>query len=376
MKKTVAVVILAVAAIALLTFFFFYGGSGGNGSSFAHTGTVEAVEVTVSFQIPGKVASVTFEEGETIREGQILASLDTLSLIQELTRARAAHAAAVSKLATSRARAEYLRKSVNARIKGAEANLQKLLSGLRPQEVEAAKQAVERTRAEAERAEKEANRIKRLYEDGVVPLARWEDARAAAQVAKAALISAGESLEMAELGSRREDVQGARAAFQEARAQLEEVQAAELEAQSLESEVKLREADANLASIRLSHATLEAPVSGIALTRIVEPGENILAAGPVTTIADLSEVKVRFYVPEGDLGSLRLGQTVHIISDSFPDRQLEGRISYISEQAEFTPKNILTKEERTKLVFMVKVLAPNPDTVLKPGMPVEVVLEP
>jgi len=375
MKKIAAVVILAVAAIALLTFVFFYRDSGGSGNSFAHTGTIEAVEVNVSFQIPGQVTSVNFEEGQTIRQGQVLAVLDTVSISQEVIRAQAALDTAVSRLGTGRARTSFLKRSVDAQIKGAEANLRKLLDGLRPQEVEAVRQNVEKALAEAQRADKEAQRVKRLYDEGVVPLSRWDNIRAASQVAEANLRSARESLELAEIGTRQEDIQGARAALESARARLKEVQAAELETRTLENEIKLRKADVNLASIQLDRAVLKAPVSGVALTKAIEPGENIPATRPVTTIADLSEVKAKFYLPADMLGSLSTGDSITVLSDASPGERFQGRVSYISDQAEFTPKNILTKEERTRLVYMIKAAVPNPDRKLKPGMPVDVLVE-
>lgn len=375
MKKILIFLLLAVLVAAASVLILFNGNTGNRSSSYAHTGTVEDVEVTVSFQIPGKVASVSFEEGETVQEGQIMAALDTLSLVQELSRARAARATAVSRLATARARTDYLRRSVQAQIKGAEANLHKLTTGLRPQEVETARQNVERAMAEAQRTEKEAQRVKTLYEDGVVPQVRWDNAKAAAQVAAAELLAARESLDMARIGARAEDIQAAGAALEAAEARLKEVQAAELESRSLESEIDLREAEVQLAAIRLGYATLRAPVSGVALTRAVEPGENVQAARPVSTIADLAEVKIRFYVPEEELGELRLNGLVRVVSDSAPQRPVQGRISYISHRAEFTPKSIMTRDERTKLVFMVKALVPNTDQSLKPGMPVDVFLE-
>jgi len=374
MKKKAALAVIIVLAAGAAAFVLIKKSGGGGKNGFAHTGTVEAVEVSVSFQIPGQVAAVEFEEGQTVREGQILAHLDTVSLDQELIRTQAALATAASRLATARASAAYLRKSVDAQIRGAQANLQKLVDGLRPQELETARQSVEKALAEAQRTEKEAQRVKTLYEDGVVPLSRWENAQAAAQVADATLRSARESLDLAEIGTREEDIQGARAALEAASARLEEVQAADLEAKALESEIKIREADVTLASIRLGYATLRAPVSGVTLTRSVEPGENIPATRPVTTIADLSEVKVRFYVPADTLGTLNTGDRVTVLSDATPGERFQGQISYISEQAEFTPKNILTKEERTQLVYMVKAAIPNPGRKLKPGMPVEVLV--
>jgi HlyD family secretion protein len=372
MKKKAALAMAVIVVAGAAAFYLLK--NGGSGNNFAHTGTIEAVEVLVSFQIPGKVASVNFEEGQTVTAGQVLATLDTISIAQEVIRARAALETAVSKLSTARARISFLSKSVDAQINGAEANLQKLVDGLRPQEVEAARLGVEKAFAEARKTEKEALRIKSLYNDGVVPLSRWESAQAAAQVAEATLNTARETLELAEIGTRQEDIQGARAALDAARAGLEEVKAAKLEIRTLENEIKLREADVSLASIHLDRAALTAPVSGTALTKSIEPGENVPAARPVTTLADLSEVKARFYVPVDLLGSLATGDEITVLSDASPGERFKGRISYISEQAEFTPKNILTREERTKLVYMVKAVVPNTGRELKSGMPVEILL--
>jgi len=374
LKKPVLILILAVVALSAATFFWISRNPGKTAGPGTHTGTVEAQEVAVSFRIPGHVESVLFEEGDYLSEGQILAVLDTASLSLETGRARAALNVARSRLATARAKATYIKKTVQAQINAAEANLDKLESGLRPQEVEAARQGVEKARAEAANAQAGAQRARNLFAKGVIPLTRLEDAQTAEQVSHAALQSARENLDIAETGTRAEDIRAAEATLGMARARREEVQAAVLEAQSLENEIKVLESELGLALTRLEHATLRAPLSGVAMTKSVEQGENVSAAHPVTTIADLSQIKVRFYVPEDGLGTLNLGDRITVLSDASPGEQFEGRISFISEQAEFTPKNIQTKEERTKLVYMIKGLAPNPDRKLKPGMPVDVIL--
>ena len=375
MKKTLPILFLTVLAAAAAIYFLNARNRGNRSGPDIHTGTVEATEVTVSFRLPGHVTSVMFEEGQYVNEGQILAVLDTVSLSQEVTRTRAALETARSRLSTAGAGAAYLQKAVQAQIEGAQANLQKLETGLRPQEIEAARQAVESARAEAERARTEAERARRLYAGEVIPLAKLQNAEASERVSRARLISAEENLAVAEMGTRTEDIRTAGAALSSAKARLDEVRGAFFQVQALENEIKVREAELALALTRLDHATLKAPLSGIALTKSLEPGENVQASRPVTTIADLSEVKVRFYVPANGLGTLNLGETITVESDASPGQRFEGHVSYISEQAEFTPKSIQTREERTKLVYMLRAIIPNPGRKLKPGMPVDILTE-
>ncbi len=374
MKKKAIIPVLVILAASAGYAAWHSGQQKASSNTFAHTGTVEAVEVAVSFQIPGKVETVLFEEGASVQEGRPLASLDRETLDEEVTRARAALQSAQSRRETAKARALFLEKAVQAQIRGAEANLEKLTAGLRPQEVETARQNLEKAQAQADRARDEAARALKLYEEGVVPRVKMENALTTAQVAEATLSSAREALDLARSGTREEDLRVARATLQSAQARSEEVRAARLEARAAGDEVQLREAEVRLALARQGYATLLAPLSGVVLSRNVEPGENVPAGRPVFTLADLSRVKVRFYIAAEELGTLKHGDPVRVISDSFPAESFEGQVAFISEQAEFTPKSIQTREERTKLVYMVRALVPNPDRRLKPGMPVDAVL--
>ena len=116
---------------------------------------------------------------------------------------------------------------------------------------------------------------------------------------------------------------------------------------------------------------LNATQSATVLTKVAEPGEVVVAGGPLAVVADLTSVWVRVYVSEKDYGRIRLGQTGNITTDSFPGRVFEGKVTEIASQPEFTPRNVQTPEERTKLVFGIKVTLANPDGALKPGMPAD-----
>jgi HlyD family secretion protein len=126
--------------------------------------------------------------------------------------------------------------------------------------------------------------------------------------------------------------------------------------------------------IQIDKTTLRAPIGGVVTSRSTHQGEAALAGATLLTIANLDEVKLTIYVPEDELGRVYLGQQVGVQVDSFPGRVFTGTISYISQQAEFTPKNVQTEKERVNMVFAVRVRLPNPAHLLKPGMPADAVL--
>ncbi len=134
------------------------------------------------------------------------------------------------------------------------------------------------------------------------------------------------------------------------------------------------QAAVDLARIRLEYATLIATVKGTVLSRLYEPGEIVMAGSPVVILADLYNLTIRVYLPEIYLGKIRLGQDVFIQIDSHPDTLFPGRIEYISDKAEFTPKNIQTKKERVKQVFAVKISTDSQGGILKPGLPCDVLI--
>ena len=131
------------------------------------------------------------------------------------------------------------------------------------------------------------------------------------------------------------------------------------------------EAALRLAETQLSYTHIDAPVSGTVIRRDVELGETVLPGSALTTLADLSTMEVRVYIPGPMLGKIRIGQGVRLVTDSYPDRTFRGSVATIADEAEFTPKNVQTRDERVRLVYRVKVRVPNPDGILKTGMPVD-----
>jgi len=171
--------------------------------------------------------------------------------------------------------------------------------------------------------------------------------------------------------------QRAEAAVQAAQAQLEALKAGATQEQIAvtESQVKQAQAAADLLKVQLEKMTLTAPTSGLVMERTVHRGEMATAGATLMTIANLDEVTLTIYIPEDEIGKVKVGQTVEVSVDSFPGKVFEGQVNYIASEAEFTPKNVQTKEERVNMVFAVKVEIPNPKHELKPGMPADAVIK-
>ena len=290
------------------------------------SGTIEATTIETSFRIPGRVTERAVDEGATVKAGQLLARLETDDLERELRQRQA-------DLEAARAAASELR------------------AGSRSEEIAQGRATVARLQAEATRTTSDLNRQEGLFRKEVIATRDIEAARAAAQAAQAALGEAQERLRLLISGPRRETVQQASARAESAAAALA------------------------LSQNRLAHATLTAPASGIILAKHVEPGEQVAAGTPIVTIGQLDEVWVRGFIPETDLGRIRVGQVARVSSDTYRGKVYPGTVSFIAQEAEFTPKNVQSEKERVKLVYRIKISLKNPNHELKPGMPVDAVIE-
>ena len=167
------------------------------------------------------------------------------------------------------------------------------------------------------------------------------------------------------------------AALREAAERLRQVRAGARSEVRQQAHARLKGAEAvvSLARTRLEESTLITPMAGIVLSKNIEAGEQVAPGTPVVTIGQLEKIWIRGYVPEGDLPRIKLGQKARVTVDGLKGRVFEGRLEFIAQEAEFTPKNVQTEKERVRLVYRVKVMVPNPDMILKPGMPADAVIE-
>lgn len=343
------------------------------------SGNVEATEVSVAFRIPGRVVERPFGEGDPVAAGQVVARIDSADLEHEVGIRSADLASAKASLRDLLAgsRSQEIGRAQAAK-EGAEARLRDIEAGSRAQEVEAAAATVARAEAESLQREREFARAETLLREGAIPRQAHEMAQAGRDVARARLTEARQNLALVREGPRKEQVEQARAAVAEAGHALSlAVEGARTEAvaQARAKVDQAREALA-LARTRLSETTVSSPITGVVLSKNVEPGDVVAAGTPVVTVAALDNVWVRAYVEESELGRLRLGRPVVVKTDGDPERTYPGRLAFIASQAEFTPKSVETRKERVRLVYRVKLEVPNPDRSLKPGMPVDAVIPP
>lgn len=286
------------------------------------SGNIEITDAEVSFKIPGVVAQRPVSEGEIVQAGDLVAKLESSELAQEVGLRRAELAAARATLAA-------------------------LTAGNRPEEIAQGAALRDIARAEAARDRVEYVRNKNLYEGQALSKQEAQRAEAAYRSSQARVREATERLALLRKGPRDEDIENARAQADRAEQALA------------------------LAEIRLSYATLAAPMSGVVLSENLEPGEYAAPGMPIVTIGDLENVWLRGYVNETDLGRVKLSQKACVTMDTYPGKVYEGQLSFIASEAEFTPKSVQTTEARVKLVYRVKIDIPNPAFELKPGMPAD-----
>jgi HlyD family secretion protein len=289
------------------------------------SGHVEATEVRLSTKVGGTLLTRTVDEGDPVETGLEIARIDTVDLELELATARAERARAAADLALKK-------------------------TGYRKEEIAEAEAMVIQTEADLESARKDLERMEALLASGSGTTKSRDDALARRDVAAARLKAAREQLRKLRAGFRVEEIDVAAAGLAAAEARI-----AQLEQ-------------------KIHDAVIVSPTTGIVTAKIAEPGELLAPGAPIVVVTDLANAWLNVYVGEPSLGKIRLGQPAEVRTDGGEVR--EGRVSFIASQAEFTPKNVQTRDERVKLVFKVKIALDNRDGTFKPGMPAEAVLEP
>jgi HlyD family secretion protein len=326
MRVVVDVLVLALLAAAA--------GCGGDDQGPRASGYVEATEVRVAAEVGGRVVELTAEEGRRVNTGDALARLDTTDTAIALRRAEAERDQAAAQLRLLRA-------------------------GARVQDVRQARAQAESAEADAAAAEAELKaasddlrRFEALLEASAGSRKQRDDAATRVSVATARLEAArqraraaGEAVANLRAGARGEEIAGAQARVAAAEAQIAAIQE------------------------NLADAVVKAPVAGTITSKLVDAGEMLPPRTPVAVISDLDHAWANVYVEEPLVPQLKLGQPATLVTDA--GQRIGGTITYISPRAEFTPRNVQTAEERSRLVYRLKVTVDNREGILKPGMPVE-----
>ena len=373
-KKRLAIAALVLLVVAVTAYLYTNSRARDAGGLIRVSGNIEVTEAEVSFKIPGRVVERLVSEGEAVKAGQIAARLDDAELVREASLRKADVQAVQAALAELEAgsRPEDIAQA-EAAARQAQARLDELEAGSRPEEVAAAEAAAQRARSEAARWQGDFERIRQLHEEGVVPAQQLDSARAGYEMTREQLRAAEQQLKLVREGPRKEQIEQARAALQQANARYALVKAGARKEQIEQARARLEQARQSLAAAetRLSYAVVVSPLSGIVLSENIEPGEFVAAGTPVVTVGELGNVWLRAYINETDLGRVKAGQLARVRTDTDPSKVYEGRLSFLSSQAEFTPRSVQTAKERVKLVYRVKIEIPNPKMELKPGMPAD-----
>jgi len=325
-RRLLLLILLAVSISAAVIWFVFHSIRKNDAGTIHVSGNIEVTTVELSFKIPGRVKDRLVDEGEQVRKDQLVARLDPEDLLHEA-------------------------ESRKAEVRAARALLTELETGYRTEEIAQAEAALKRITAEADRFRIDFARQQRLYRKEVISARDFDAARAAFEASQASVREARERLNLLRSGPRKETIAQARARLESAEAVLA------------------------LAETRLGHAALKSPATGLVLSKNIEPGEQVAAGTPVVTVGMLDEVWMRAYISETDLGRVKVGQKATVTTDTWPGKKYEGRISFISPEAEFTPKSVQTATERVKLVYRIKITVPNSAGELKPGMPADAQIE-
>ncbi len=314
-------VLAAASAVLILS-----GCNGGREGTLKVSGNIEVTQVDASFKVAGRMVERPADEGQVVKAGALLARLDETDFKEQVA----------------------LRQ---ADVDAAKATLDKLVAGSRKEDIGAAKAQLDQAKADYARAQADETRNSELFKQEVISPKEYDATHSVFLASQAKVQEAQQRYDLQKNGSRREDID-------QARAKLDMAQQALTQAQT-----------------QLGYATLTAPQNGVILSKNVEPGEYVVPGTPIVSIGDLGEVYLRAYVDERDLGRVKVGQKANITTDTYPGKAYPGRITFISQEAEFTPKTVQTEKERVKLVYRVKITVPNPSMDLKPGMPADGVIE-
>ncbi len=371
--KTRIIGFVAIGAVLVLVLL----GSQRRTAPLMVSGFVESDEIRLGSRVGGRVSKVYVEEGQAVQKGDVLVQLEPFDLLEREAQYRANYdQARADHEKLSRGFRDEEKAQAKARVDQLAAKVLKLRNGPRPQEIEAARADLELAQATLNLAQDSFERTRNLREQNAATQDQYDRAFKELQVGKALVAARTEDLRLLEAGTRPEEVAEAEAQLEEARQahaltlsgyRPEEVQAAYAALQS---------ADAALRALReqLQELSIKSPLDGVVEAVELQPGDLVGANAPVISLLDPDSLWVRAYVPEDRL-SVDRGQTVKVTVDSFPDEEFSGEITFIARDAEFTPSNVQTPEERSKQVFRIKVTIRTGREKLRPGMAADVWLD-
>ena len=351
--KTIIITLLVIiVGAAALVGWWFYGREAPLPDGLIQAnGRIEGDHYIVAGKAPGRIMKLGAREGDFVKKGQIMAQLDDAQVSARVTQAKAAMEVSKARFSAAQTKLEILKKDVPLKVDTAKA----YVSHARAQLIAA--------KAGARQAGRDAGRMKTLLKEGAVEKHRSEEADLTWTAKRSELIAAQEVLKQAQ-----KRLAGTELGWVQIKAMEDEVKGCK--AQVAQAEAALTEARSLLDDL-----TIHAPATGVITTRIVNSGEVVAAGSPLFDIVNLDLLYLKVYIPEKMIGKVRLGLPARIYTDAFPDKHFQAKLRYIASQAEFTPKEVQTPDERVKLVYAVRLyLDFNPEHCLTPGLPADAVI--
>ena len=384
MKKIIP--ILIVLAIAAAAAYYIYGRlHPKNTNTLTVSGNLELTQVDISFKVPGKLIELDVDEGYYVKKGQVIARIDRDQVVSQRNRDEASLNNSQFQYDQMETSVQWQRRTLEsdvalrtAELRASQARLAALVAGSRPQEVQEARAAVADAKAQHDQAQADWDRAQDLFKNDDISKQQYDQYRMRLDSTAAVLRQSDERLALVVEGPRKEDIDAARADVVRAQAAVESAEANRLELKRREQDVLAHRADiararaqVAITDTQINDTVVIAPIDGVVLVKSAEVGEVLAAGTTVVTIGDIDHPWLRAYINETDLGRIKYGQPAWLTSDSFPGKQYPGRISFIASEAEFTPKQIQTFEERVKLVYRIKIDVDNRSHDLKSNMPVD-----
>lgn len=370
-------------ALAIIFATYFHLGCGNTGLIFKKkddlifSGTIETREIRVGSKVGGRVLEVMVVEGQEVKTGQPLVKFDMAEVKTQLSQAQA-------RVDQQRARLLRLERGARPEEKAqaraatetARATLEAVRNGPRPEEIAQARASVEAARADANSAEAEFKRMERLRETGDISKQEFDAAKFRYDNLRARQESEKERLRLLLSGSRKEDIRAAEERLNQAQEAENLVIAGPRSEEIADARAQLNEATARVEQIKvqLAEGEVDAPANSIVEVVSVRPGDLLTPNQPVAKLLERDQIWVRIYVPEPQLGLVKVGQRAKIVVDTFPKEPFDGSIEQINSEGEFTPRNIQSRDERAHQVFGVKVRIDNREGKLKPGMAADVTI--
>lgn len=368
------VVIVVAVAVAIGVWLLFFAGRA-NANVVALSGRIEGDDSAIAPKTPGRITAIYVQEGDSVKAGQVLATLDDSEIRAQQDQASAA-------VASARARADAAEQQtavLQAQLRGA--NLQTQQAGTdinghvaqAQSQIQAAQALLAQQQAQYRLALENQKRVTALYQSGDVPGTARDQAVSSAQQAAAAVEAARKNAQSAQsaaaavkAGLANPAIRGEQASAIQGEIASQQSVIAAARAQERQAMGALAEAQAGVRDL-----TIRAPFSGTVMVRAAEPGEVVPAGTPIVTLLNLDQVYLRGFVPEGEIGKVKLGQRARVFLDSNPGHAIEAYVLRIDPQATFTPENTYFRNDRVKQVFGVKLALKNGFGFAKPGMPAD-----